>query len=55
MAAKVLRLKKYLDDVENGDQEIEHLWAHYVAKYLRFVPKSNPVNISFDKSIPPPI
>lgn len=52
MAGKILKLKKYLDDVEKGDQEIEHLWTHYVAKYLRFVPipKQSSVNVSSNKS-----
>lgn len=38
MAERLRNLRKYIQGVEEGAVEIEHLWPHYIAKYLRFVP-----------------
>lgn len=37
MAEQIRKLKRYIDDVAKGDREIEHLWFHHVATFLRFV------------------
>lgn len=38
MAERLRNLKNYIQGVDKGEVEIDHLWPYYVAKYLRFVP-----------------